>query len=578
MKKFIQSLSGKITLIFLMIAIPASISIIFYGMRVRDDWKEQRLAVIENETSLRAAAMDQLVSLLEDTIINLPIKNPVFEDLERYSRENTQTYWNMVMRLKQQLDTVPGIYSFVENIFIYYPEQDFFLNNQVNPEMTEWICSRIDSGEMTTKAEWSIADAGKTYLYYLYPVRDYYLGVWLPYDDLVQYVCRTVDEEQGDSFTGIYFAASPDGRILTSDFAGESLSFDSLGKRSESRSVFRVSRFVQHPGIYLFRQVSRDDILSQGSWHSENLLMVALLLLALLTAVLLSIGHWVLRPMRDMVGGIERISAGDIDHRLTVSEGASSEFRQIVSEFNEMVEQLEKMHIRIYEQELEQQETKLRYLGQQVQPHFILNSLNTLYTYSNRDVEETRKIIRLLSEYYRYVVNIESRYVRLEQELEHLEKFLSLQKIRFPSRLNYEIRCDENAAVVPIPPFLLENFISNALKYGQNEDGTIRILLEAEQIFPFVVSIRVSDEGNGFSKEVLEAIDHYRETGEKAEELGVGIANCMERLSLIYHERAAIRCFNREDPDTGKILGATVETVIHLAEDQRADGRNRKEE
>lgn len=223
-----------------------------------------------------------------------------------------------------------------------------------------------------------------------------------------------------------------------------------------------------------------------------------------------------------------------------------------------MMDQLKDMQIQIYQQELEQNETKLRYLSQQIQPHFILNSLNTLYTYSNRDVEATRKIIRLLSQYYRYVVNIESRYVNLGQELDHIENFLKLQKIRFPRKLDYEILCEDGIDIVPIPPFLLESFIGNSLKYGQDEQEKIMIRIQAVQVEPFVIRISVQDQGEGFSPEILEAIEEYHKTHVKNELLGTGIYNCIERLNLIYQDRAQIRCYNALPH------GAVVEITIHL--------------
>lgn len=175
-------------------------------------------------------------------------------------------------------------------------------------------------------------------------------------------------------------------------------------------------------------------------------------------------------------------------------------FSKIKEKFNGMMDQLKQIKIVVYEQEIQQQETKLRYLSQQIQPHFILNSLNTLYTYSKRDVDATRKIIRLLSEYYRYVVNVESRYVCLEQELDHIEKYLSLQKIRFPRTLSYQIDCEPALKIVPIPPFLLESFVGNALKYGLDEEDKICIHIEIIQEAHFEIKIRISDTGPDFHR------------------------------------------------------------------------------
>jgi hypothetical protein len=79
---------------------------------------------------------------------------------------------------------------------------------------------------------------------------------------------------------------------------------------------------------------------------------------------------------------------------------------------------------------------------------------------------------------------------------------------------------------------------------------------------------------------VLEAINTYQKNGEKSQELGVGIANCMERLSLIYQDRAKICCFNRTNPETEDVLGASVEITISLTEkessDSLADGKGKE--
>ena len=176
-------------------------------------------------------------------------------------------------------------------------------------------------------------------------------------------------------------------------------------------------------------------------------------------------------------------------------------------------------------------------------------------------MDATRKIIRLLSEYYRYVVNVESRYVCLEQELDHIEKYLSLQKIRFPRTLSYQIDCEPALKIVPIPPFLLESFVGNALKYGLDEEDKICIHIEIIQEAHFEIKIRISDTGPGFSPEMLSVLNRFTEQQNWGESAGTGIKNSVERLKLIYHENAEIRFYNRVSN------GAVVEILIHLQQE-----------
>ena len=550
MKNFFHTLTGKITLVLLMIVLPAVLSLYLYNRQTMENWRSRQIAEAEHEAALYAAAMDREITLLEETMLNLPLNNSIFGELQRTTPGDTQDYWNTAVLAWRQLDAIGRVYSFLENVYAYYPQTGLFMNDQRNPEMTAAVREVIDRGSTDSSTWVSMDTPSGSYLFLVYPVKSYYLGVWVSYESLLNYICSAENTLE-----------LPDAALYTL-----SLSQDALPEAAADGSL-SVTKLVRHPGLQLTRRISAQALEMPGQWYNGSPMAVAALLALLLIAVVLSVWHWVIVPIRGITAGIETITGGDIDYRLSVDRGISHEFEQITAAFNTMMDRLEHMRIRIYEQELEQQETKLRYLGQQIQPHFILNSLNTLYTYSNRDVNETRKIIKLLSGYYRYVVNVESRYVMLGQELAHLEDFLSLQKIRFPTRLSYRIQSDEASRVVPIPPFLLENFISNALKYGQDENGTIDISLNVRQTAPFVTEITVSDCGSGFSEESLEAIRTFQETGQKSDDLGIGIANCMERLSLIYQERAAIVCTNRRDADTGAILGATVVITIHVAED-----------
>lgn len=560
MKHFIQTLTGKITIVILLIVLPVIFMVYLNGRNTRDSWQNQQITKAEDDLALSASSMNHIFDLLEETLLYLPINNSSFNQLTAFPQSDTQKHWSLVIHIKEQLSSIKEIYPFMENIFVYYPEQDLFLNDQVNLEMREIIKDQtVKNTEKKSPSKlWHTISTSKGYyLYWLYMRDGYCLGAWISYDSLLDYICQSENVSQLTD-TSNYLLTDFAGNVLTSQADIKSVSRETLGQTIRSKNQVMLSCQVLHPGVYIVRTLGAAEFSLPSHWYSRNFLAVVVLALLLILCVVLGISHWVLTPVKRLTQGMEQIAAGDIEHRIQTSPGTSLEFKKIETEFNHMMEQLKDMQIQIYQQELEQNETKLRYLSQQIQPHFILNSLNTLYTYSNRDVDATRKIIRLLSKYYRYVVNVESRYVNLGQELEHIDNFLDLQKIRFPRKLNYEILCDDEIDIVPIPPFLLESFVGNCLKYGQDENDQIMLRIQATQIEPFVIQIRIEDQGEGFSQEILEAIDEYHQTHVKNELLGTGIYNCMERLFLIYQDRAQIRCYN------AKPHGAVVEITIHL--------------
>lgn len=559
MKHFIQTLTGKITIVILLIVFPVIFMIYQNGRSTRQNWQEQQITKAEDDLALYASSMDHIFDILEETLLYLPINNNSFNQLVSFPQSDTQRHWSLLISIKEQISSIKEIYPFMENIFVYYPEQNLFLNEKVNPEMTAVIRKQAEnfSGSAASSKLWNtVSTANGYYLYWLYKRDGYCLGSWISYDALLSYICQNESTAAADTPT--YLLTDFAGNVLTTQGGITVIPREDLGATVEKDGQFFITCQALHPGVYIARILGTAELGLSPHWYSSSFAAVTVLALLLVICVVLCISHWVLTPVKELTQGIEEIASGNIEHRLQNPSGTSLEFEKIETEFNHMMDQLKDMQIQIYQQELEQNETKLRYLSQQIQPHFILNSLNTLYTYSNRDVEATRKIIRLLSQYYRYVVNIESRYVNLGQELDHIENFLKLQKIRFPRKLDYEILCEDGIDIVPIPPFLLESFIGNSLKYGQDEQEKIMIRIQAVQVEPFVIRISVQDQGEGFSPEILEAIEEYHKTHVKNELLGTGIYNCIERLNLIYQDRAQIRCYNALPH------GAVVEITIHL--------------
>ena len=559
MKHFIQTLTGKITIVILLIVFPVIFMVYQNGRSTRQNWQEQQITKAEDDLALYASSMDHIFDILEETLLYLPINNNSFNQLVSFPQSDTQRHWSLLISIKEQISSIKEIYPFMENIFVYYPEQNLFLNEKVNPEMTAVIRKQAEnfSGSAASSKLWNtVSTANGYYLYWLYKRDGYCLGSWISYDALLSYICQNESTAAADTPT--YLLTDFAGNVLTTQGGITVIPREDLGATVEKDGQFFITCQALHPGVYIARILGTAELGLSPHWYSSSFAAVTVLALLLVICVVLCISHWVFTPVKELTQGIEEIASGNIEHRLQNPSGTSLEFEKIETEFNHMMDQLKDMQIQIYQQELEQNETKLRYLSQQIQPHFILNSLNTLYTYSNRDVEATRKIIRLLSQYYRYVVNIESRYVNLGQELDHIENFLKLQKIRFPRKLDYEILCEDGIDIVPIPPFLLESFIGNSLKYGQDEQEKIMIRIQAVQVEPFVIRISVQDQGEGFSPEILEAIEEYHKTHVKNELLGTGIYNCIERLNLIYQDRAQIRCYNALPH------GAVVEITIHL--------------
>jgi hypothetical protein len=126
-------------------------------------------------------------------------------------------------------------------------------------------------------------------------------------------------------------------------------------------------------------------------------------------------------------------------------------------------------------------EAELSQLRQQLQPHFLFNSLNSINALVVSQPELARKMIQQLSDFLRGTVKKDDRQVvSLEEELHQLSLYLDIEKVRFGYRLKSEIKADDEAKACKLPPLLLQPIVENAIKYGLYDTiGEITISIQA---------------------------------------------------------------------------------------------------
>lgn len=112
-------------------------------------------------------------------------------------------------------------------------------------------------------------------------------------------------------------------------------------------------------------------------------------------------------------------------------------------------------------------EAELFKLRQQLQPHFLFNSLNSISALVGTRPDEARKMIQQLSDFLRGTLKREEhQWISLKEELQYLQLYLDIEKVRFGNRLSTVIECDDNAQDLKIPALLLQPLVENAIKFG----------------------------------------------------------------------------------------------------------------
>lgn len=179
-----------------------------------------------------------------------------------------------------------------------------------------------------------------------------------------------------------------------------------------------------------------------------------------------------------------------------------------------LADKLEKLNI----------ETELKFLKSQINPHFLFNSLNSVYALTLTKSDKAPEIVLKLSEILRYILyDGGEKVVGLEKELEYLKNYLELEKIRYGNRLQIEMNISGDPSGKEIAPMLFLPFVENSFKHGVNSNiGNtfikIHVIIDESQI---VFNI----ENNKPSNNLNDGIGYQG---------GIGIENVKKRLALLY--------------------------------------------
>lgn len=181
----------------------------------------------------------------------------------------------------------------------------------------------------------------------------------------------------------------------------------------------------------------------------------------------------------------------------------------------------------------EKLEAELKFLKSQIHPHFLFNTLNNLYALTLIKSEKTPDIVLKLSELLDYMLyNSNVEFVLLRKEIEILESYLELEKLRYDKRLDLKYLLEGNIENKQIAPLILLPFIENSFKHGASND---RATPKVE------IKIKVADE---YLHLYVFNSTQVKNSDKKVSE-GIGLKNVRRRLELIYPDAHQLDCIQK---------------------------------
>lgn len=283
-----------------------------------------------------------------------------------------------------------------------------------------------------------------------------------------------------------------------------------------------------------------------------------------------------LKRLTDFTVKLQNFQPDDLVHQYEI--GYMDEIGVLKDSFNKLIERINNLVISEYQArdnqqkaEISEQKMATLYLKQQINPHFLYNTLDMIRLKAalNHDAEVSEMLMKLVK-FYRLSTRIHSPMISIQKEVEMLEAYMGLMCYRY-SGLNYKSEIAENVYNFEIPNFTLQPLLENSLMHGLKDRrycGTVMLKIFKEQKGENFLSIWIEDDGIGISKEKLEELNAYgieddeslyrRQFETQDETRHLGVINVISRLKLYYQDDCVIRY------SKNKMGGTSVNVQIKL--------------
>ncbi len=530
MIKFLQTLYTSITLFLLTI-----LSVfVFYSLHTV---KEQFTAAQQQALNLYTAELNQSLENIASSLRQFQIQDG-FADLtspdsgELYRRKS-----NIVSSFSSNIFFL----NHCDGLFLYDRSNDTYIYsfNSSGPEQTYNTRLKIkdtageimQSSGLVSAAGWHFREIdGCQYLLYLQWIDDTCFGSWI----IAKSLLPSLPEFSAYSGTVICLTDA-DGHPVASS-TGDTFCPD----QDNQRYIIARSSSATVP-FTLYSYTPESHYLSTMSFSLKILLVVSIFSILTIAVVYISLKKVVKQPLNQVLYAITKYESGDFDY-VPGNEKMPGEIIHINHAMANMSQEIKRLKIDVYEKQLRLKDIQLQYLQHQIKPHFVINILNTISLMVQ--MQENGKIIDIvhyLSGYMRNMMNLNIRTTTLQQELNQLENYLNLQRIRYPDQITvqYDIYAELESFQIPI--LTIQTLVENIFKHAMEPYVPLTICIEAS-VQHDQVALCVRDNGCGFPDGMMEEFNKNPDAPSDGSH--IGLINIRQRLYLEYQEQASMRLLN----------------------------------
>lgn len=318
--------------------------------------------------------------------------------------------------------------------------------------------------------------------------------------------------------------------------------------------VYRAGELLIQPlgesGLYTV--MACPSVFSREVLSSMYRVLTVILTISVLLCVIVAsrVGRNMTKPIERMNTAMRTLQEGDLSVR--IASDREDELGQMSRNFNIMANELEQSVQDKVEKQKELNASHIAMMQAQLNPHFLYNTLDTMkWVAKANHIPEIATVAAGLAKILRTSIS-KRQFIYLKEELELVNCYVDIQKIRFNDKFTYSVEMEERLEECVIPKLIIQPIVENSVLHGlkESEEGNIRVRITGKD---GVLCIEVTDDGCGAPKERMDAINHRRQ-----EQLvgHIGVSNVDTIIRLTYGEEYGIHMesftSNAENPTDGQ--------------------------
>lgn len=326
-------------------------------------------------------------------------------------------------------------------------------------------------------------------------------------------------------------------------------------------NIYILTELIQDDiQYYIYYQTRSMDAVTKELHNQMNEFILFCSIGSAILAIIIIVSTFIivsdiLHPVDVLYDATERISEGDFGVRAKVH--TKDELASLAEGFNNMAENMQTLIDKIKEDEQKMRHADLRLLQEQINPHFLYNTLDTIVWLIEADeTDQAVNMVVTLSNFFRLTLSKGKEFISIREEEQHIASYLKIQEMRYHDILEYDIQMDQVIYDYQILKLTLQPLVENALYHGiknKRSKGYIHIHGEKEGE---LIRLTVRDNGVGIDEDELEELREEIKRPCKETERGFGLANVNERISMYFGSEYGMTI------QSTKGKGTTIEVVI----------------